>query len=69
MPHNRESPESEDPEQLRLVAAAQDLPPLLMPWSAVQVIEGLHRTRSAKARGLRLRTRLWRLLRGILRAR
>lgn len=41
----------ENPEHVALLAAAQDLPPILVHRSSMRVIDGMHRLRAAKLRG------------------
>jgi ParB-like chromosome segregation protein Spo0J len=41
----------EDPEHVRLLAALQDLPPILVHRGTMRVIDGMHRLRAARLRG------------------
>ncbi|MFI6693856.1 ParB/RepB/Spo0J family partition protein [Streptomyces sp. NPDC050433] len=41
----------ENPEHVELLAAARDLPPILVHRSTMRVIDGMHRLRAAKLRG------------------
>jgi ParB-like chromosome segregation protein Spo0J len=41
----------ENPEHVKLLAAAQNLPPILVHRSTMRVIDGMHRLRAAKLRG------------------